>query len=103
MRLASWCEVAAIKLGRPRLHGPLRQRNREGSGSGCGTSGRTRRPPGDLWAAGFLYGVLKNKPLAEAAWYGSLISHEVVKVFGSELADNVWNEIANRMKLERKR
>ena len=58
---------------------------------------------GDLWAAGFLYGVLKNKPLAEAAWYGSLISHEVVKVFGSELADNVWNEIANRMKLERKR
>ena len=102
MRLASWCEVAAIKLGR------------RGCMVRCGNeivkvpALVVERPvdttaAGDLWAAGFLYGVLKNKPLAEAAWYGSLISHEVVKVFGSELADNVWNEIANRMKLERKR
>ena len=52
---------------------------------------------GDLWAAGFLYGVLRERPLMEAAWYGSLISSEVVKVVGSELPEPAWNEIKGKI------
>ena len=91
-RLASWCDIAAIKLGR---RGALIRRGNE-----------TAKVPaqlveepvdttaaGDLWAAGFLYGVLRERPLMEAAWYGSLISSEVVKVVGSELPEPAWNEI----------
>ena len=95
-RLASWCDIAAIKLGR---RGALIRRGNE-----------TAKVPaqlveepvdttaaGDLWAAGFLYGVLRERPLMEAAWYGSLISSEVVKVVGSELPEPAWNEIKGKI------
>ena len=91
-RLASWCDIAAIKLGR---RGALIRRGNE-----------TAKVPaqlveepvdttaaGDLWAAGFLYGVLRERPLMEAAWYGSLISSEV----GSELPEPAWNEIKGKI------
>lgn len=95
-RLASWCDIAAIKLGR---RGSLIRRGNE-----------TAKVPallvaepvdttaaGDLWAAGFLYGVLRERPLAEAAWYGSLVSSEVVKVVGSELPEPVWSDIKGKI------
>ena len=95
-RLASWCEIAAIKLGR---RGSLIRRGNE-----------TVKVPaqlvaepvdttaaGDLWAAGFLYGVLRERPLIEAAWYGSLISSEVVKVVGSEIPEPVWKQIKEKI------
>ena len=95
-RLASWCDIAAIKLGR---RGALIRRGNE-----------TAKVPaqlveepvdttaaGDLWAAGFLYGVLRERPLMEAAWYGSLISSEVVKMVGSELPEPAWNEIKGKI------
>lgn len=48
---------------------------------------------GDLWAAGFLYALAKKCSLGEAAWLGAKVSGEVVKVFGSELPEEVWGEI----------
>lgn len=91
-RLASWCDIAAIKLGR---RGSL---IRSGNETAKVPAQLVETPvdttaAGDLWAAGFLYGVLRGRPLIEAGWYGSLISSEVVKVVGSELPEPVWNEI----------
>ena len=98
-RLASWCDIAAIKLGR---RGAVVRRADE-----------TVRVPaqlvenpvdttaaGDLWAAGFLYGVVTGKMLAEAAWYGALLSGEVVKVVGSEIPEPVWDEIRRKLKID---
>ncbi|MBS1370381.1 MAG: adenosine kinase [Lentisphaeria bacterium] len=95
-RLASWCEVAAVKLGKK---GAIVKRGNE-----------TARIPaqlvenptdttaaGDLWATGFLYGLYREKNLAEAAFYGSLVSSEVVKVIGSEIPDERWAYIKSRM------
>ncbi len=91
-RLASWCDIAAIKLGR---RGSL---IRSGNETAEVPAQLVENPvdttaAGDLWAAGFLYGVLRERPLIEAGWYGSLISSEVVKVVGSELPEPAWNEI----------
>ena len=48
---------------------------------------------GDLWAAGFLFGFVKERPLADCAKYGSILSGEVVKVIGSQLPDEAWKKI----------
>ena len=94
--LASWCEVAAIKLGR--------------QGAVVKSGNETARVPaqlvadpadttaaGDLWATGFLYGLYEGKNLAESAFYGALVSSEVVKVVGSEIPEERWREIKRRM------
>jgi len=52
---------------------------------------------GDLWAAGFLYGLLASKPLEKCARYGSLLSGEVVKVIGSQLPEEVWEKIKKEL------
>ncbi|MDD3155717.1 MAG: adenosine kinase [Victivallaceae bacterium] len=97
-RLSSWCETAAIKLGRK---GAMIQ---SGNEMVKVPAQLVERPidttaAGDLWATGFLYGLLNKKPLAEAAWYGALISAEVVKVIGSEIPDSIWTEIRWRMRI----
>lgn len=95
-RLGSWCEVAAIKLGR--------------RGAIVKSGSETVRVPaqlvenpadttaaGDLWATGFLYGLLRGRLLAEAAYYGALISADVVKVIGSEIPEERWTQLRERM------
>ena len=52
---------------------------------------------GDLWAAGFLYGILSSKPLEKCARYGSLLSGEVVKVIGSQLPEEIWMKIKQEL------
>lgn len=94
--LSAWCEVAVVKLGR--------------KGALVKSGGETARIPaqlvedpadttaaGDLWAAGFLYGLYRGKSLAEAAFYGALTSSEVVRVYGSEIPEERWAHIRSRM------
>ncbi len=95
-RLSSWCEVAAVKLGR--------------RGAIVKSGGETVRIPaqlvenpvdttaaGDLWATGFLYGLFQKRMLAEAAYYGALVSAEVVRVVGSDIPEERWVRLRNRM------
>ena len=51
---------------------------------------------GDLWAAGFLYGLVKAAPLQACAKFGAILSGEVVKVIGSQLSDEVWNSVKTK-------
>ncbi len=48
---------------------------------------------GDLFAAGFLHGYLKDKDLAECARFGALAAAEVVQVFGAEISPTAWQKL----------
>ena len=48
---------------------------------------------GDFWAAGFLAGWLKGKPLPVCAKWGARLGAEVVQVVGAELPDQTWETI----------
>jgi len=48
---------------------------------------------GDFFAAGFLAGYLKNKPIAVCGKMGSLLGAECVRHFGTTLPENDWNDI----------
>lgn len=94
--LADWCDIAAVKLGRD---GALVRRGAEKIHI---ASCLVEHPvdttaAGDYWAAGFLCGLGRGEPLARAAWYGSLLSGEIVKVIGAKLPENSWKYIRQAM------
>ncbi|MEM7790785.1 MAG: adenosine kinase [Verrucomicrobiota bacterium] len=91
-QLGEYCDIAAVKLG--------------ALGSIVYQGGKLEKvapihvdhvvdttAAGDLWAAGFLYGWSKKRPLAECARIGSLLGASVVKEMGSVLPESVWKEI----------
>lgn len=91
-KLASYCEVAAVKVGP------------HGSYVATGEAVEKIEPvavervidttgAGDLWAAGFLYGLTQAKPLADCARIGSRLGAAVVQQQGSVLPDAIWEDI----------
>lgn len=48
---------------------------------------------GDYWAAGFLAGWLRGKPLPTCAEWGARLGAEVVQVIGADLPEETWKAI----------
>lgn len=53
---------------------------------------------GDLYAAGFLYGLAKDLPLNVCGQIGSLVSSKVVEVIGAQMDDENWEKINEEIK-----
>ena len=58
---------------------------------------------GDLWQAGFLYGLLSSKELSgklleKAGGFGAVLGAEVVQVMGASLPDKRWKELKTILK-----
>ncbi|MCJ7525060.1 MAG: adenosine kinase [Candidatus Aminicenantes bacterium] len=85
------CRIAVVKLGK---NGSLVKRQDERHEIGCiparavDTTGA-----GDLYAAGFLYGLIRDYPLAICGRIGSLLSGKVVEVVGAKLDEQKWQEV----------
>jgi sugar/nucleoside kinase (ribokinase family) len=52
---------------------------------------------GDLYAAGFLYGLAMNEPLEKCGHYGAILSGKVIEVVGAKMDYDRWNEIKRIM------
>ncbi len=90
--LAGMCDVAVVKLGKA---GSLVQQGDQLEkvapvlvNQPVDTTGA-----GDLWAAGFLYGWLRGKPLGTCGHYGSVMGAEIVQVMGAAIPHERWPEI----------
>ena len=59
-----------------------------GDGNALDTTGA-----GDLWAAGFLYGLVKGYSLEKCGRLGSACGHEVCQVVGANIPDEGWERI----------
>jgi len=59
-----------------------------GSGQAVDTTGA-----GDLWASGFLYGLVHNFPLEKCGALGSACGYEVCQVVGASIPDDGWRRI----------
>ncbi|NVO08861.1 MAG: adenosine kinase [Bacteroidales bacterium] len=53
---------------------------------------------GDLYAAGFLYGLAKNLPLNKCGQIGAILSGKVIEVVGPKMNDETWKEILKMVK-----
>jgi len=91
-------EIAVVKLGE---RGSIISNNGKthriepvsGGGAAVDTTGA-----GDLWAAGFLYGMANGYSIEQAGWIGSLCGYEVCQVIGAKIPDEGWNRIKAAMR-----
>ncbi len=94
--IAELCEIAVVKVGK------------EGSFIKSGNEQVQIKPrlancidttgAGDLYAAGFLFGLAKGYSLEVCGKIGSLVSGNVVEVLGAKMTEKVWGEIKERIK-----
>ncbi len=97
IHISGHCDIAVVKIGK------------EGSYVKCGDNSVQVQArlancidttgAGDLYAAGFLYGLACNYSLEVCAQIGSLVSANVVEVLGAKMTDEVWATIHEEIDL----
>ncbi len=91
--LSEYCEIAVVKTGEK---GSLVKKGNDVYKIGIvkanciDTTGA-----GDLYAAGFLYGLTKDMPLIKCGEIGALLAGNVIEVIGAKISINKWNNIIN--------
>ncbi len=94
--ISDMCDIAVVKIGKK---GSLIKKNNDAYRVGIieancvDTTGA-----GDLYAAGFLYGLIKNLPLNKCGEIGSILSAKVIEVVGAKMNSDKWKEIKNELK-----
>ena len=90
--LAEKVKIAVLKVG---ARGSLIAHNDEilpirpaGNGQAIDTTGA-----GDLWAAGFLHGLVSGFPLEKCGELGSVCGYEVCQVLGASIPEAGWERI----------
>lgn len=92
--ISNMCEIAVVKVG---SKGSMVKRHNETArvnailAKAIDTTGA-----GDLYAAGFLYGLAHDWPLDKCARLGSLAAGKVVENIGAKISPTVWEEINHK-------
>jgi len=53
---------------------------------------------GDLYATGFIYGLINSQALEKCGEYGSLLAGNVIEVVGPKMTDKKWIELIKKIK-----
>jgi len=94
--IATLCDIAIVKIGKYGSFvkaGDLKVKIEPREANCIDTTGA-----GDLYAAGFLFGLAKNYPLEICGKIGSIVSGNVVEVIGAKMNDTVWIGIHEEIK-----
>jgi sugar/nucleoside kinase (ribokinase family) len=90
--LSEKAECAVLKIGKRgsyiSRHDSMITVERMGNGHAVDTTGA-----GDLWAAGFLYGLAYGFPLEICGKLGSACGYEVCQVIGAQIPEEGWKRI----------
>ena len=92
LHLAGYCDLAVVKAG---AKGAWLARGEEVLFAPAlpGITAVDTTGAGDYWAAGFLAGWLRGKPLETCAAWGARLGAEIVQVIGADLPEETWQEI----------
>ena len=91
--MASLCDIAIVKVG---AKGSYVQRGDEMVKIGpipaqvVDTTGA-----GDIWASGFMAGLIQGKPLQQCATMGAIMAANIIEVVGAKMDDQRWEKIFN--------
>ncbi len=89
------CEIAIVKIGKK---GSLIKKGNEKHKVGIiDVNSIDTTGAGDLYASGFLYGLIKGFPLDKCGHIGSILSGRVIEVIGAKLDNNIWEEIKKEL------
>jgi len=93
--IALLCDIAIVKMGNK---GSLIQKGNEITkievirANAIDTTGA-----GDLYAAGFLYGLTKGFSINKSGRIGSLVAGKIVEIVGAKIPVSIWPEILNKI------
>ena len=94
--LAEQAEIAVLKVGERGSYiaasGRVLRVPPVGSGSAVDTTGA-----GDLWASGFLYGLVNGYDLETCGALGSACGYEVCQVVGANIPESGWERIRKQI------
>ena len=92
-QIANKCEIAIVKLG---AQGSIIKKAEFYSKVNAVTvQSIDTTGAGDLYAAGFLYGLVQKLPLTKCAEIGSIVASKVVEVIGAKISNEKWSDINN--------
>jgi sugar/nucleoside kinase (ribokinase family) len=90
--LSQHVDIAVVKVGKKGSYishdGEILKIEAKGTGSAVDTTGA-----GDLWASGFLFGLINGYPLPKCGELGSACGYEVCQVIGANIPDPGWQRI----------
>ncbi len=90
--LSEKADIAVLKVGERGSYiscaGNIIKVDPTGQGAVVDTTGA-----GDLWASGFLFGLVNDYPLEKCGRFGSLCGYEVCRVVGASIPDEGWQRI----------
>lgn len=95
--IAALCDIAVVKVG---AKGSYVQKGNEVikiepiPAKVIDTTGA-----GDLWAAGFMAGIVKGESLEKCAKMGATLAANIIEVIGAKMDEKRWEKIANSLKL----
>lgn len=93
--IAEMCEIAVVKVGMNGSHIKT-----EGSTSKVGiikASAIDTTGAGDLYAAGFLTGLIQGKSMEDCGKMGALLSGKVVETLGAKITEESWSFIESEL------
>ena len=91
IHISNHCDIAVVKIGKEGSYiksGSNQVQITPRLANAIDTTGA-----GDLYAAGFLFGLAKDYSLEVCGKIGSLVSGNVVEVLGAKMTDAVWEDI----------
>ncbi|HEY5592311.1 MAG TPA: adenosine kinase [Paludibacter sp.] len=97
IHISNHCNIAVVKVGKDGSYiksGEKSVQVKPRSANCIDTTGA-----GDLYAAGFLYGLANDYPLEVCGNIGSLVSANVVEVLGAKMTDEVWKTIHEEIEI----
>jgi sugar/nucleoside kinase (ribokinase family) len=90
--LARQSAIAVVKVGKRGSYiahkGTVHIIGILGDGKAVDTTGA-----GDLWASGFLYGLIRNYPMEKCGFIGAACGYEVCQVIGAQIPEAGWQRI----------
>lgn len=93
--IAQWCDVAVVKIGKDgslvKTGGEVYKINADRA-TVVDTTGA-----GDLYASGFLFGLLNEISISECGRIGSLLGKHVIEQIGAKIPDRTWDEIRKKI------
>jgi sugar/nucleoside kinase (ribokinase family) len=94
-QIAGMCEYAIVKIGK---QGSLLKHNGQILRVGIiGIDALDTTGAGDLYAAGFLYGLVHDMSLKECGTMGALLSGKVIENLGAKISDEGWHFIRKQL------
>ncbi len=89
--IATLCDIGVVKIGSKGSF--VKQRDKKYKAGVIPVKAIDTTGAGDQYAAGFLYGLMKNFPLSDCAKMGALLAGKVIEDYGARIKDEKWDSI----------